>query len=214
MEVSNLHPCIRRKQRMPQTLLCLLHLPKKYSLYIDGMKLSYDKNRVGIYLIYTFSLNQSRGVPSGSSSRSRSACNSLHTSTILRKGKVSFVKSKKSRGHQHVVHWNCNGPCINTWIWKCCKQCMQVLVIIVDGLCHLVGKPFVILSETANSSTVHLYLVACLYSFISDAEKACNNAASTFGMRPFSRASATGIGTGPVSTLGSGSVSSNACRFL
>jgi tetratricopeptide (TPR) repeat protein len=31
-----------------------------------------------------------------------------------------------------------------------------------------------------------------------DAEKACNNAVSALGMRPFSRASATGIATGPV----------------
>ena len=70
------------------------------------MKSSYDKNRVGILvnLIYTLSLHPSRGVPSGSSSRSRSACNSLHTSTVSRKGKMSFVESNKSRGHQHVVH--------------------------------------------------------------------------------------------------------------
>ena len=169
------------------------------------MKSSCDKNRVGIYLIYTFSLYQSRGVPSRSSSRPPSACNSLHTSTVSRKGKLSFVESNKSWGHQHVVHcvlgdivavetsspsihkksrktrdefdgirpfvgrpfifgcvlvqfhlgcreslqqcsiclrnetpftsfshWNYNGPCIDTWIWKCFKQCMQVLVIIVD----------------------------------------------------------------------------------
>ena len=75
---------------------------QEYSRYIDGMKLSYDKNRVSIY--YTFSLHRSRGVPSGSSSRSRSACNSLHTSTVSRKGKVSFIESNNSRGHQHVVH--------------------------------------------------------------------------------------------------------------
>ena len=54
------------------------------------------------------------------------------------------------------------------------------------------------LMVSAYSSVVHLYLVACLYSFISDAEKAWNNAVSAFGMRPFSRASATGIARGPV----------------